>query len=233
MIRKISWGLLLLLVVYAGYAQSGSRAERDACLDKLRRFFNHDKKTLSYQYQLHIAGTRDKSSQTLNGFIQVADKMLYDSCQSYIQLRNKDYLLQVNRDGKTVSLVHFERYKKLTGIDPAKSQGSMAVSIPMDALDSAISFQQKGELAEFRFDKQLYGFKYIRFRLSGDRVTEVEMSMTGSGEGGEDVLYTVRLFNIRQSVNDALFHHSRFYRIANGKVQYAAPYRPFQHYEVI
>lgn len=233
MIRKTIGALLFVCALYSGYGQTASRVERDACIDKLRRFFNHDKKTLTYQYQLHIAGSRDKSSQTLNGLIQVADKMLYDSCQSYIQVRNKGYMLQVNRDGKTVSLVNFERYKKLTGIDPEKEQGNVAVTIPMEALDSAISFHIKGDVAEFRFDKQLYGFKYIRFRMSGNQVKEVEMNMAASGNGKDDVLYSIRLFNIRQTVNESLFNHSRFYRIVNGKVQYAVPYRPFQHYEVI
>lgn len=228
---------MLALLLTAGGAQAQvSRAAADAYIARLRAFFDGGK-ALSYRYQLVAAGTQDKSSRTLEGIVQVSGQSFYDSCQAYIQVKNKDYILQVNRESRAVSLVSFSRYKALTGMDPLKEQGGLAVNIPLEALDSSVSLQVSGakeqEVAEFRFKKQLHGFSYIRFRMAGSQVKEVEMNMSGTGEDGKPVLYTLRMYHIRQSVNEALFNHSRFYRISGGKVTYGAAYRNFQHYEVL
>lgn len=235
MMRKYCWVLALLLTVRGAQAQV-SRAETDAYIARLRAFFDGGR-ALSYHYQLVMAGTQDKSSRTLQGIIQVSGQSLYDSCEAYIQLKNKDYLLQINRESRAVSLVSFSRYRSLIGLDPGEGSDGLAVQIPTEALDSAVSLHLSGakgqEVAEFRFKKQLHGFSYIRFRMAGSQVKEVEMNMSATGDDGQKVLYTLRMYQIRQSVNEALFNHNRFYRISGGKVIYGAAYRNFQHYEVI
>lgn len=235
MIKTYGWALGLLLAANGAQAQV-SRVERDAYIAQLRQFFNNSP-GLSYHYRLVLSGTQDKSSRTLEGRIQVSGTSLYDSCQAYIQVRNKDYVLQVNRETRAVSLVSFSRYRALTGLDPDNGTGGLAVQVPTSALDSAVSLYASGpkgqETLEFRFSRQLQGFSRIRFRMAGSQVRDVEMQMSGTGDDGKAVLYTLTMDQIRQSVNEALFSHHRFYRISGGKVIYGAAYRNYQHYEVL
>ena len=235
MIKGIITACLLLAGIHSSYAQ---QEDRDVVIKKIQTYFNKAKGILSYDYQLTVSGTGYKSSQTLNGHMEVNGNLFYDSCQAYIQVKNKDFVCQINREQNTISVVSFNRYKALTGMDPEISKTGLAVDIPMTALDSATRFKlskvQGYEVAEFVFHKSLYGFKYIRFKLAGNEVKEIEMSMErkeGSGVEGEQ--YTVRMFRLQQQAKDALFSHSRFYKINNGKIEYAVPYRKYQHHEVI
>jgi hypothetical protein len=235
MIRACCTLCLLLYSLLNAYANN---TERDKYIKLIQQTFDSEHLKMTYQYKLTIAGKTTKSSQNLQGVMMVNGELVYDSCNAYIQVRNQAYALQINKENKIVSVLNFDKYKKLTGIDPEKSKSALTVQLSMEAIDTATHFKviknQDHDMVEFSFAKQLYGFKYIKFKLVANKIKEIEMSMVMQ-EGGEQQaeIYTISMYNIKQTVNAALFDHTRFYKISNGKIIYNALYRHFQKYEVI
>lgn len=226
---------MLLYVVATSYA---SNSERDKYIQLIQQAFDSEHLKMTYQYKLTIAGTSTKSSQYIQGLMCVNGDLVYDSCNAYIQVRNQAYALQINKENKIVSVLNFDKYKKLTGIDPEKSKSALTVQLSMEAIDTATHFKviknQDHDMVEFAFTKQIYGFKYIKFKLVANKIKEIEMSMVmQEGREQQAEIYTISMYNIRQTVNAALFDHGRFYKISNGKIIYNALYRHFQKYEVI
>lgn len=235
MIRAFCTLCLLLQSLLSAYANN---AERDKYIQLIQHAFDQEHLKMSYQYNLSIAGTSTKSSQNIQGVMTVNGDLVYDSCNAYIQVRNQAYALQINKENKIISVLHFDKYKQLTGIDPDKSKSALTVQLTLQAIDTATHFKviknQDHDMVEFSFTKQLYGFKYIKFKLVGNKITEIEMSMVMEGGSEQQgAIYTIKLYNIKQTVNHALFDHTRFYTINKGKIIYNTLYKHFQKYEVI